>query len=346
VPIGRVDLRTGAVTEMLTDLRRPYGIKAIGDKRYFVEFGTEAGRYHDGRLSILDRHSGALSVLADDLTYPVRLFVDAGGDIYVLENGGTGTIFGGNDRLIRFPAGSSDYEVVIPNVVTPGSFVIDSTGRILVGSWGQSIPGNTGKLLAYAPGSIVPETLATDLPAVRDMTIDDQDNIYIAGNGGDGAQIALGVIHKGAHELLPLQKESRALSLAFDPSGNLFFSTGTSIRVLPRCGEAGRQLPGDLGQDGALDLSDVIWLLGYLYLGTQPSFPCTTGDPSHPSRGDLALVDVNGDGGIDLSDGVAILSYLLGCPAPRPRDRLHADLWLPGQMSVTSRAHVAKPVGE
>ncbi len=79
----------------------------------------------------------------------------------------------------------------------------------------------------------------------------------------------------------------------------------------------GLQLPGDGNQDGGLDLSDAVWLLGHLFLGTQPSLPCEGGTASLPGEGDLALMDVNGDGGIDLSDGVSILSFLfLGSKPP------------------------------
>jgi hypothetical protein len=81
--------------------------------------------------------------------------------------------------------------------------------------------------------------------------------------------------------------------------------------------EGGLQLPGDTNQDSTLDLSDAVWLLGHLFLGTQPVLPCEGGTSSVPGPGALALVDVNGDGEIDLSDGVSLLSYLfLGSRPP------------------------------
>jgi hypothetical protein len=70
------------------------------------------------------------------------------------------------------------------------------------------------------------------------------------------------------------------------------------------------QRPGDMNQDGKLNLSDAVWLLGHLFLGTQPTLPCEGGTPSNEGAGDLALADVNGDGGIDLSDPVSILGFL------------------------------------
>ena len=70
-------------------------------------------------------------------------------------------------------------------------------------------------------------------------------------------------------------------------------------------------------QDGVLDMSDPVWLLGHLYLGTKPELPCEGGTASAPGPGDLALSDVNGDAKIDLSDPVSMLGFLfLGSQAP------------------------------
>jgi hypothetical protein len=89
-----------------------------------------------------------------------------------------------------------------------------------------------------------------------------------------------------------------------------------SILLGPPTG--GRQLPGDANQDAALDLSDSIWLLGHLFLGTPgtESLPCEGGVASAPGSGELALLDFNGDGGIDLSDPVAVLGWLFLGKAP------------------------------
>jgi hypothetical protein len=80
--------------------------------------------------------------------------------------------------------------------------------------------------------------------------------------------------------------------------------------TLELCPLGGLQRPGDGNQDGTLDLSDAVWLLGHLFLGTAPRLPCEGGTASSPGPGERALMDVNGDGGIDLSDSVSILSFL------------------------------------
>jgi hypothetical protein len=67
---------------------------------------------------------------------------------------------------------------------------------------------------------------------------------------------------------------------------------------------AGRQVPSDCTQDGSLDVSDAICLLGYLFLA-RPA-PCES------AGGQLALLDSNGDGEADVSDAVHLLLHLFG----------------------------------
>jgi ELWxxDGT repeat protein len=106
--------------------------------------------------------------------------------------------------------------------------------------------------------------------------------------------------------------------------GDLLFFTaesahyGRELWVVPlREEEGGLQRPGDANQDGKLDLSDAIWLLGHLFLGSHPELPCEGGSASSPGPGALEVVDVNGDGGIDISDAVSALSFLfLGSKPP------------------------------
>jgi hypothetical protein len=70
-------------------------------------------------------------------------------------------------------------------------------------------------------------------------------------------------------------------------------------------------LAGDCNQDGAIDLSDVICLLGHLFQGNPATLPCST------TPGNLLLMDCNQDGGIDLSDAIFKLAFLFqGGPGP------------------------------
>jgi len=75
-------------------------------------------------------------------------------------------------------------------------------------------------------------------------------------------------------------------------------------------------IPGDCNQDGVLDLSDVICLLGHLFQGTPAMLPCGS-TAGTATAVELNLMDCNNDGGIDLSDAIYKLAFLFqGGPQP------------------------------
>ena len=70
----------------------------------------------------------------------------------------------------------------------------------------------------------------------------------------------------------------------------------------------------DLNQDGELDISDGLKLLGMHFLG-EAAPDC--GDGQLQNRPNTRLLDINGDATVDLSDVVSIFSFLfLGGPPP------------------------------
>jgi hypothetical protein len=68
------------------------------------------------------------------------------------------------------------------------------------------------------------------------------------------------------------------------------------------------QFPGDCTQDGRLDLSDAVCLLGFLYLGLPQELPC--GNASVEDSANVELLDWSGDGSLDISDAVGSLAWL------------------------------------
>jgi hypothetical protein len=76
----------------------------------------------------------------------------------------------------------------------------------------------------------------------------------------------------------------------------------------------GNQVPGDLNQDGATDLTDALALLAALFLGDPAEFPCGDGTIEHEAN--KTLLDGQPDGNVDLSDAIVGLRFLfLGGPA-------------------------------
>lgn len=87
----------------------------------------------------------------------------------------------------------------------------------------------------------------------------------------------------------------------------------------------GAQRPGDASQDGKLDLTDIVWLVGHLFLGDGTVLPCEGGTARNPGPGELALLDSSGDGRLDVSDPIAVIFHLFlgdGPPTLGSRCRL------------------------
>ncbi|HLU48420.1 MAG TPA: lamin tail domain-containing protein, partial [Planctomycetota bacterium] len=73
-------------------------------------------------------------------------------------------------------------------------------------------------------------------------------------------------------------------------------------------GLGGRRRPGDLNEDGLVDLSDAIGALRRLFLATSAPLPCEGSGPL--DGGNRAIFDVNDDATFDLSDGVYLLEWI------------------------------------
>ncbi|HLU48922.1 MAG TPA: hypothetical protein VK116_12595, partial [Planctomycetota bacterium] len=100
-----------------------------------------------------------------------------------------------------------------------------------------------------------------------------------------------------------------AIAVAVDGSGA--FSTIALLAAPPGSftpGTGGLQRAADCNQDGNLDISDGVCLLGHLFLGNPSTLPCEGGTTNDP--GNLALLDSDGNGGIQLTDAIAIFSFL------------------------------------
>lgn len=90
----------------------------------------------------------------------------------------------------------------------------------------------------------------------------------------------------------------------------------------------GLQIPADCNQDGKVDISDPICVLGYLFLGTPELLPC--GDGSRDATGNVNLLDWHGDGALDISDAVGALRWLtLGGPGHVLADSLNPSACVP-----------------
>ncbi|MEM7234298.1 MAG: Ig-like domain-containing protein [Planctomycetota bacterium] len=121
---------------------------------------------------------------------------------------------------------------------------------------------------------------------------------------GSGHQVTVPRLTAGVHQI-----ELRA-------SNSFEIERTTSVTI--RVGEVqiGIQSPGDLNQDGRVDISDGIAIFGFLFLGNAGRLPC--GDGTVDDDANVALLDFNGDRRVDISDGISTLNWLF--VGGRPHD--------------------------
>lgn len=99
------------------------------------------------------------------------------------------------------------------------------------------------------------------------------------------------------------------------PAPGNFIVSRVIVENTPSCSGKGPRLPSDCNGDDVLDISDVICLLGHLFLGRPRILPC--GDGSLGQGGNVRLLDANGDGRVDISDAIWVFNYLFrGGPPP------------------------------
>ncbi|MBN1441857.1 MAG: hypothetical protein JXA90_04060, partial [Planctomycetes bacterium] len=111
------------------------------------------------------------------------------------------------------------------------------------------------------------------------------------------------------------QEGENTIEFVVSNGGEAANPSGLRVDAVVRVPSGGSQKPGDCTQDGNLDISDGICLLGYLYLGTPAVLPCEGGTTA--DEGNRILLDSNGDGNVDLTDAVRVFGYLfLGSPPP------------------------------
>jgi hypothetical protein len=132
--------------------------------------------------------------------------------------------------------------------------------------------------------------------------------------GADGALADFSVSVNDNCDMRPVIAFDHPPGTLFPPGTTLVTCTATdtsgnrsqcSFEVQVACP---RQFPGDCNQDGELDISDPVCLLGHLFLGSPSRLPC--GDGTIAEEGNLRLLDWNGDGSLDISDSVGSISRL------------------------------------
>jgi len=121
-----------------------------------------------------------LGVLQTDLLYPIGLWVRQS-KVYITEARATNTAYGGTDRLRVYDPIAGTYTILTNNITNGQAVVVASTGKIYLGSYQGSIPGDNGSISVVDPGTHIESPLVNLPIAISDMYIDAQDNIFVIG---------------------------------------------------------------------------------------------------------------------------------------------------------------------
>lgn len=109
-----------------------------------------------------------------------------------------------------------------------------------------------------------------------------------------------------ARELGP--REAWSDSEAWLPSRDLGGSPGFLDPASETEGDGGRQVPGDVDQDGRVTISDPVTILRRLFGSATRPLPCEASDLTAP--GNVAVHDIDGDAKVSISDAVVLLDWL------------------------------------
>jgi len=103
------------------------------------------------------------------------------------------------------------------------------------------------------------------------------------------------------------EPESISLSVRAELVGTAILGFDGEVPDPAECDERNVFHRGDTSDDGTMDLSDGVAILGFLFLGSS-------------APGCLETADVNNSGGVDISDGIAVLNnlFLSGAPPEDP----------------------------
>ena len=188
---------------------------------------------------------------------------------------------------LQTPAGTTFHVGKFPQIMGPFEGVFDEVVVLDV----ALNPSQVGRLLDGLDSALLPIGACAQAGGLCDLLTAAECTNQGGTYSGDGTSCPSGAcqLNDGCQTLTASQCSALGGTYAGDGEA---------------CTVGALNLPGDCNQDGTLDLSDVICLLGHLFQGNPATLPCST------TPANLALMDCNQDGGTDLSDAIYKLAFL------------------------------------
>ncbi len=127
------------------------------------------------------------------------------------------------------------------------------------------------------------------------------DFVYLGLAAGVPPQIVITGVPEGTTYRLQFLAASDGRVFGIDLAQPLY-----GLEPIEVCG--GHRFPGDINEDGGVDISDPVGLLGHLFSGDPDTVPCDGG--TIEDLGNLLLLDWSGDNTVDISDAIFALNHL------------------------------------
>lgn len=203
------------------------------------------------------------------------------------------------------------------------AIAVDGSGNVYVTGFSEVAAYNSDwATIKYYPNGDTAWLRRYNGPAnagdeARDIGVDGSGNVYVTGfSGGSGTQADYTTIKyypNGDTAWVrryngPTSSRDASYSIALDYFGNVYV-TGGSIGSGTHRDYATIKyvqfLCGDVNKDGAVDISDIVYLTNYLFI------------PGSPPPNPIQAGDVNLDGAVNITDVVYLINYLFaGGPPP------------------------------
>ncbi|MBI4583725.1 MAG: Ig-like domain-containing protein [Planctomycetes bacterium] len=231
---------------------------------------------------------------------------------------------------LEFSAGGGD-----PSVEIGASSSLDLSARITLMAWvfnqGQPSSGPILDKSSYALLIAGDDGLQVKFPPALDLhssaaRVPRNEWTHVAATF-DGSQVKFylnGELKDTQAAAGPIVPSDSPLRLGASPQGSqntftgrldevkLFNQALSAVEILaamvPPGVVSGLQHPGDFNQDGNMDISDAVNLLGFLFLGSPNRMPCEDGKSTDAAN--LMMFDFDGSGQTDITDGVNELYFL------------------------------------